>query len=208
MPPKTIYIIRHCDKPKDSKSESLQNEPACLCNKQGYYRSALLPSFWRKQLGKKIPSLLIASAFSPENPACNCEQREKLVLIPTSIGYGVDIKTPYCFYQIDETANYINNYDGIVICAWEHNHIPLLAKALGVKEDIAPWPEDRFDIVFKITYDTKAPKLTIFTQKLNLEGDSNTLPIGYRSNKPLYFILLIIIIIYISYKLLKRLRYP
>lgn len=196
MAPKIVFLIRHCEKPIDSKEESLQNIPACLCSKLGYFHSYLFPYFIYRELGSDFNNkpTLIASAFAPENMNCDCEQREMLMLKPLSEAYGgIPIERPYCFYQVKETADYILSKSGTVIVSWEHNHINLLAQALGAQL-VSPWPGDRFDLVFKLTYNDegKNPSLEIYTQ-----GDSIFVPKEY-----MYYYVKYLINRYIKYLLI------
>ena len=179
MPPTDIYIIRHCDKPSDYTSQSVLNQKPCLCTEQGYLRAKLLPGMWKKLIKNfNADSITIfASAFSPDNPDCNCEQREMLVIIPTANVLGVKVNMPCCFTEVNYMATIASRQKGIVIIAWEHHNIPPLLQALGFY-DVGLWPENRYDIVFHI--DVTHLKLTAFTQGLNLPGDSDQLPPDYQ----------------------------
>ena len=77
--------------------------------------------------------------------------------------------------------NQSSNNNGIIIIAWEHHDISNLLNSLGANPQFLEWPDDaadRFDIVFKLDYskNSKNPDITIFTQNLNLQGDSNKIP--------------------------------
>jgi len=130
---------------------------------------------------------LLATAYKPRNPDCkSCSQREELLLIPTANFLGKDIQMPYCVTHTKEFADYILSLDGIVIVAYEHHHIPLLIYYLGIQPNggmIGPYPCNRFDIVFEITYSNYIPTLTISTEELGLKGDSTTLPKYYKRYK-------------------------
>jgi hypothetical protein len=58
----------------------------------------------------------------------------------------------------------------VLIC-WHHGNIPALARALGIKDAPAPWPEMQFDRVWRITFADGAPALAELPQRL-LPGDS------------------------------------
>lgn len=184
MPPKTVYIIRHCDKPANSDEEGALHPGACLCSPQGYERANLLADYFSQRVSGT--RTLVASAFSPDNPRCSCEQRERLVLVPTSIRFGVPINLPCCFQETDAAARFILAQTGTVVVAWEHHHIPVLARALGVQAHLGAWPDDRFDIVFRLEFGggANSPELRITTQGLGLSGDSVALPDVYASFQP------------------------
>ena len=40
----------------------------------------------------------------------------------------------------------------MLIC-WRHTKIVELAKSLGVKDELSPWPDDDYDSVYIINYD-------------------------------------------------------
>ncbi|HET7594228.1 MAG TPA: hypothetical protein VFK49_02180 [Stellaceae bacterium] len=64
------------------------------------------------------------------------------------------------------------SYDGkVVLICWRHGEIPALAGALGATEVPAKWPDDRFDLIWRLDYGAAgAPKFHVLPQLL-LYGD-------------------------------------
>ena len=99
------------------------------------------------------------------------------------------------------------NNNGTIIIAWEHHDIPNLINSLGANPQFLDWPDDagnRFDIVFKLDYskNSENPDVSIFTQNLNLQGDSDKIPDFKRktistNNESKIWIYIIIIVVLI-----------
>ena len=250
MPPKTIYIIRHCDKPllkKDDKGD---------CVEQGYKRASMLVGlngtctrnlntcnnicqgtytggFWKKILGDEKPIALYAAVSKLDNAymgdknlanrgiKCSNANRCCILLNPTANYYGMEINDDggtFCDTEGELLGKYIlsqqKNNNGIVIVAWEHHDIPNLINSLGVSPPFLDWPDDaanRFDIVFKIDFSKNPtnPDVSIFTQELELQGDTKVIPDFKRksalvqtinNNKLVWYIFLgIILFLYILF---------
>ena len=59
----------------------------------------------------------------------------------------------------------------VVLVAWHHGTIPMLARALGATPPYDPWPETQFDRVWRIDYRGGKAVLTELPQGL-MAGDS------------------------------------
>ena len=217
MPPKTIYIIRHCDKPV------LKVDDKGGCIEEGYIRAKMLAGltgtceinlntcnnictgtysggFWEKILGNDKPTALYAAVSNTDSSYANdknlknrgikCSNANRccFILNPTANRYNLVINADggtFCDTEGSLLGTYILNQpinnNGIVIIAWEHHDISNLINSLGANPQFLNWPEDaanRFDIVFKLDYskNSKNPDVSIFTQNLNLQGDSDKIP--------------------------------
>lgn len=244
MAPKTVYIIRHCDKPllkKDDKGD---------CIEQGYKRAYMLVGltgsctknlntcnnmcqgtytggFWKKILGDEKPVAIYAAVSKLDNAymgdknlanrgiKCSISNRCCILLNPTANYYGMEINDDggtFCDTEGALMGKYIlnqpKNNNGIVIVAWEHHDIPNLLNSLGASPEFLDWPDDspnRFDIVFKVDFSNNPtnPEVTIFTQELELDGDSKIIPDFKRksldilssSNKIKWYIFIFIVLI-------------
>ena len=244
MAPKTIYIVRHCDKPL------LKINDTGNCTDQGYKRASMLVGldgkcttnlntcnnicqgtytggFWKKILGDEKPTALYAAVSKSDSSylndknlinrgiTCSNANRCCFLLNPTANYYNIEINNDggiFCDTEGALLGKYIlnqpNNDNGIIIISWEHHDIPNLINSLGVNPPLSDWPDDasnRFDIVFKLDFTNSPtnPTVTILTQDLGLDGDSNTIPdfknkiIDNNKNtkKIIWYIFLLIIII-------------
>jgi hypothetical protein len=58
-----------------------------------------------------------------------------------------------------------------VLVCWRHGQIPALAGTLGAIDALGRWPDERFDLIWRLDYDgAAAPRLHILPQLL-LYGD-------------------------------------
>jgi hypothetical protein len=59
----------------------------------------------------------------------------------------------------------------VVLICWRHGQIPTLAGVLGATDAPSKWPNERFDLIWRLDYDGAAvPKLRMLPQLL-LYGD-------------------------------------
>ena len=137
MPPKTIYIIRHCDKPLLKKDDQGQ------CIEQGYNRAAMLAGytggscarnlnscnnmcsggtytggFWKKILGDEKPIALYAAVSKKDSSYANDKNL---------INRGIKCSNANrCCFLLNPTANYYEmeiNADGGTFCDTEGSAI-------------------------------------------------------------------------------------
>jgi hypothetical protein len=60
----------------------------------------------------------------------------------------------------------------VVLICWRHGQIPAMATALGARDVPAKWPDERFDLIWRLDYSgAAAPKFRIVPQLL-LYGDT------------------------------------
>jgi hypothetical protein len=174
MPPKTIYVIRHCDKP----SENIDS-----CNDIGYKRALLLAGldgscdknlnkcnnictgtfnggFWKSIIGNESPISIYAAISKNDKDyneikgtqKCTSANRCCLILNPTASLYNKEINSDgalFCDNEGKKMTKYIleqkNNDDGIVIVAWEHKNIPDMINEFGITPKLQDWPKNASD---------------------------------------------------------------
>lgn len=145
------------------------------------------PGYFPKLLGPDVVPILIAPLSKTNYQAKNKKttytgsNRCCLILNPLAYYYKTQINMNNEIFsdtQPKDVAKYIlQNPDifagKVIIIAYEHNAIPDIVNTLGVTPKLSKWPDkasDRYDLVFKITFDGE-PSLSIFSQQL-LPGDS------------------------------------
>lgn len=157
--PKRILIIRHAEK-NDLKTD-------IDLNTRGYQRAAALPTLFPTPF--ETPEFLFASRQSKHS--------NRPVETITPLARVLQLKIDNTFTTEDYRFLAVNLlskpiYSGkIALICWHHENIPGLARALGVKDAPARWPEKRFDRVWNIEYPDGAPTWSEIAQKL-LPGDS------------------------------------
>ena len=162
--PTTIFIIRHGEKPQDQGDVHL--------SPKGYQRAgALAALFDARHNGGAYPALdaLFAAANSEDS------HRPVLTVKPLSAALGVEIDDRYADKDYGELAATLlekGKYDGkVALICWHHGEIPALAGALEATGVPAKWPNERFDLVWRLDYaGTAAPEFQLLPQLL-LYGD-------------------------------------
>jgi len=158
MPAQKIILIRHGEKqvvpPPFGVTEDGDQDKHSL-SVRGWERAGALVPFFRSPWASGIltPSARYASNVSSQKTLVDGEDvakslRPQQTLTPLSLALSLDINIDWTVGQEAQLADAISANSGIVLVAWEHKHIPLIASALS---DQAPtsWPGgDRFDIVW------------------------------------------------------------
>jgi hypothetical protein len=157
--PKQILIVRHAEK-NDNKSD-------IHLNARGYARAAALPTLFPARFD--TPEFLFASKQSAHS------NRPLETITPLARALRLQIDNTFTNEDYAGLARHVLGkpvYAGktVLIC-WHHGNIPALARALGIKDASAPWPEMQFDRVWRITFADGVPALTDLPQRL-LPGDS------------------------------------
>jgi|SRR5580700_471407 hypothetical protein len=184
MPPTKIVMVRHAEKqPEDPPGPPPYGvDEDGSANKhslsvRGWQRAgALVPLFCDAPREGPIerPDFIYASAVDTSPSADNDGKslRPQETVAPLALRLGLTVNTPYVVGQEAELAAEIESRSGIVLVAWEHKHIPLIAAALGAKTP-SVWPDDRFDMLWMLTRRGDAYDLRQLDQSL-LGGDART----------------------------------
>ncbi len=183
-PPRKIMLIRHAEKPTDTQGgvdAAGASDPNSL-RIQGWLRAGALVRFFAEPNAPGIekPTTLYAGAYLKAKHGVVLDDTKSLrpyeTLSPLAARLNVSVDT--CFPAGDETglAAALLRSGGIVLVAWEHKHIPLLAAALPVRNarDVpVTWPGPRYDMVFLFDLHDERKRYT-FSQvpQLLLPGDS------------------------------------
>ena len=162
--PNTVFIIRHGEKPEDSGDVHL--------SPKGYQRAAALSELFNAKHndgGHPTIDALFATAYSKES------HRPVLTIKPLSVVLNLDINDSFADKQYTELAAALlsdHKYDGkVILICWHHGEIPALAGALKATGMPQKWPDDRFDLIWRLDYSGGKPTLKILPQLL-LYGDT------------------------------------
>jgi hypothetical protein len=147
-----VIIIRHGEKPE------VGNNLSC----QGLNRALHLPQVLYSKF--KVPDYIYVPALK-EGKSTN-ESRMYQTIVPFAVKYNLDIDTRY---NVDDAvglgANILKK-TGVVLVVWEHNKIPDIVRALGIKEDLK-WKGWDFDSILIITFENGKAQLTKDQEGLN-----------------------------------------
>jgi hypothetical protein len=173
----TIVMIRHGEKPEADLGQ---------LNCAGLNRALALPAVIEKQFGR--PDAIFAP--DPSEQVTEGEKKYDYVrplatIEPTAIAFGLPVHASIGYSHIDalrqelESAAYANS---LVIVAWEHKQIPLLAEGLmadfGSRVDIPKWGKDDFDSIYivRIIRSDGNPKVVFDHRHEGLDRQSDTCP--------------------------------
>ena len=164
--PARVILLRHAEKPPDESTVHL--------SKRGQSRARALVSLLevRSVLGTNGPA---AALFAPKFTRQGHSRRPYETLEPMAEHLKQSVQMPYGPSDYAALAKHVLSDPGLdgksVIICWIHNYLPGLAKALGVRPELARWKSSVYDRVWVITYEDHHAVLADLPQKL-LPGDS------------------------------------
>lgn len=172
-------IVRHAEKPTRGKPYGLRRSGAIdkeSLTTRGWQRAGALARLFApadgcfRDAALATPATIAASRV--DRKCGGASRRPKQTVVPLAELLGLPIDTR--FQKGDEAAVMAAMLagTGVVLIAWEHEHIPALVAALPGAPDVpAAWPDDRFDLVWVFDATPGGWTLTQVPQLL-LAGDS------------------------------------
>jgi phosphohistidine phosphatase SixA len=151
MAPSLLLLIRHAEKPSDSKDPDL--------SAAGFERAHKLAQYIPEKFG--TVDFLFASAISKHSA------RPYETLKPLSKKIGIPIDATYADQDYEPLVSELLSdprYAGKqAVVAWHHGYLPSLAKALGAPNSTYPnpWDPSVFDLILKFEWmDRGGPAVT------------------------------------------------
>lgn len=141
-----VVLIRHAEKP--AKGDNL------TC--QGLNRALALPKVLYAKFG--TPDFTYVPALGLGNATKRARMFQTVT--PMAVRYNLTVNSS--LEEKDSTAigSELLSRKGTVLVVWEHKAIPMIARALGVKEAGLTWNDDDFDSIWIITFPGGKPTLT------------------------------------------------
>jgi hypothetical protein len=164
--PARVILLRHAEKPPDKSTVHL--------SERGESRACALLALLevRSVMGTNGPP---AALFAPKFTRQGHSRRPYETLKRLADHLKLSVQMPYGPSDYAALANRVLSdpaLDGkTVIVCWIHDHLPALAKALGVKPEPGRWKSSVYDRIWIITYKDHRAILADLPQKL-LPGDS------------------------------------
>lgn len=150
--PKTVFIIRHGEKPGDPATDNPQD--GIDLSTRGYERAAALAPYFIATFGK--PDALFAAQASRHS------NRPVETITPLAQALKLDINADIADGDYATLASKFlshGQYDGkVLLICWHHGNIPALTQSLGGQPPLNPWPGTVFDRVWQIDYPPGAAK--------------------------------------------------
>jgi phosphohistidine phosphatase SixA len=143
MAPKSLFLMRHAERPEDPKDPDLAAA--------GVERAKRLAQ-WLPSIMGAAPQFIFATAISKHSA------RPYETVKPLSKATGVPIRATFADQDYAALAEEVTTDpacdDAVIVVCWHHGHIPPLARALGAPAGSCPdpWPEATFDLVLKFDF--------------------------------------------------------
>jgi broad specificity phosphatase PhoE len=165
MPPQKLMLVRHAEKepeagppPYGINAEGEQDKHSLTV--RGWQRAGALVPFFRLAWARGIepPDAVYASKVGDSvliadghDISKSLRPQQTVTPLVDAIGPEKGLQTPCAVGEEAELVQAIMaNETGIVLVAWEHHHIPDIAKAFSAQAP-ASWPGSRFDNVWVLT---------------------------------------------------------
>ena len=148
-----VVIIRHAEKP--DKGDNL----SC----QGLNRALALPAMLYSKY--KLPDHI----FVPDMKSGKSTNQSRMyqTIVPFAVKYNRDIDTRYSVDDVKNLADAIMKISGYVLVVWEHDKIPDIVQALGIKDKDLKWKDSDYDSIWIITFKDGKPALTVDKENIN-----------------------------------------
>jgi broad specificity phosphatase PhoE len=157
MPPTTIMLIRHGEKPVVPPPYGVNadgDQDKHSLSVRGWQRAgALVPFFrWPRVEGIVTPAAIYASAVSEQAVLVEGDDvakslRPQQTVTPLAAALSLDVVTQWTVGQEPQLAAALRGVQGAVLVAWEHKHIPVIAAQFTTAAPTA-WPDDAYDVVW------------------------------------------------------------
>jgi hypothetical protein len=163
MLPKTVFIIRHAEKPEDPQDPNL--------SPQGVERAQALAKNCEKLFGK------LDCLFAAETSASSSRPVDTIHPLAQSVDLEIDSSVSNKDYSVVAAKLLAGptDYGGktVLIC-WHHENIPKLAQGLRAANAPVNWESEVFDRIWVLNYQSSGEvSFQDLVQDL-LEGDSKS----------------------------------
>lgn len=141
-----VVIIRHGEKPNTGDNLSCKGEN----------RALLLAEVLHRKFN--VPDYLYVPSIGQKKSDSHARMFE--TIIPFAVKYGLTINSTLAVDAYSAAADQVLHKSGTVLMVWQHDTIPALAEALGVKSP-QKWKGKDFDTIWIITYTGGKASLSI-----------------------------------------------
>ena len=145
--PAQIILIRHADEPDDPNDPHL--------SRAGVQRAEELVTFITTDSAMTRNGLPVA-VFATRTTKHGNAVRTQETVAPLARALKLPVQTPFLSEDYAALAKRILKEPGYagktVLVCWNHEEIPQLVKALGVRPEPRKWKDSVYDLVYIITY--------------------------------------------------------
>jgi len=177
-----ILMIRHAEKPVAGSlpngvtADGVQDDHSLIV--RGWQRAGALAMLLASDTPLPLARPQFVFAASGQTSAKSQRSKQTVMPLVTKLGNAVVASFDFGVGQELSVAEAIGQCAGVVLVAWEHHNIPIIASSFPLssnnKAPVGLWPDDRFDLVWVFDQDASAPGSGyIFSQvaQLLLAGD-------------------------------------
>ena len=158
-------MIRHAEKPHAGvlpngvAADGIQDEHSLIV--QGWQRAGALVAFFASANGllqnKAIATPQHIFAANGQTDAKSLRSKETVTPLASKLADKAATNFNFGAGQEAQVAEALLQCNGVVLIAWEHHNIPVIASHFPVslknKAPIPLWPDDRFDLVWVFDFD-------------------------------------------------------
>ena len=129
----------------------------------------------QSQKDKKLKVVIIRHAEKPAVGDNLCQKglnrANALPATPFAVAHNLTLNSSFKSEEAAKLADDIKQKNGIVLVVWDHDNIPDLARAFGIKEKLQ-WKDEDYDSIWivEFTNTSAAPQLRIEKENLQPKG--------------------------------------
>ena len=176
-----IMIIRHGEKPDDNDGihgvDEKGKQDADELSVRGWQRAGALVRFFAPARHAFVhPSLATPTCLFAQRATDHIESvRSEHTLSPLARYLKLPIDTQIKRDETTKVGKVALSAPGVVLIAWEHDHIPEIVAAITGRSDSCPehWPDNRFDVVWVLDRSGESKWILTQVPQLVLAGDSS-----------------------------------
>jgi phosphohistidine phosphatase SixA len=155
MPPKTLILMRHAEKPDDPRDPDL--------TAAGMQRAKTIARWIPEQLGAP-PDFIFAAAISKHS----ARPFETVKPLAKSTGVAIDGTVADQDYAVlaQELLSDARYENALIVVCWHHGNIPPFARKLAAPAGTYPdpWPEEVFNLVIRFDFVDGTTTVTQITE--------------------------------------------
>jgi hypothetical protein len=175
--PRTIFVIRHGEKPEDLPLEpvDLQGDRSKRSLvPRGWQRAGALAVLFAPQVGPLRPGIFTPNELvAPDYGKGQKDERTHETIEPLEKLLGLKLERPYAVGEEEKLGKLLSEAEtGVTLVCWEHTHAPAILAAISPASGPLPtaWPDDRYDLIWSMTRNGSAFEFAEIGQRL-LAGD-------------------------------------
>ena len=158
MPPSTVMLIRHAEKPLDDSSRSVDiagRADRRSLSPLGWQRAGALAQLfgrpWSEPAGPLTPDTIFAAGQGKGSRSRRSVETVTPLHDLLATSRPIELVTRHLEGDHEALVADVSTRTGVVLVAWEHKEIPKIARTIATGASIPhSWPDDRFDLLWTL----------------------------------------------------------